>query len=139
MTGNKDWNHVLWGVVKDKYKALENYLLSVSFTAAAEGWLSRIGAQDVMILDPLAVDQAAIVSLTAPRISIVVWGVDSSQGAVAVEMSPGAVFEMPRLKRHPPQPETVAEAKALNAGQNQLQAREQSLQEQKESEDESGP
>lgn len=138
MTGNKDWNYVLWGVVKEKYKALENYLLSVSFTASAEGWLSRIGAQDVTILDPLAVDQATIVSLTAPRISIVVWGVDSSLAALSVEMSPGAVFEMPRLKRHPPQEETVAEAKALFAGRDPLRAREQSLQEQEESEDESG-
>ncbi len=139
MTGNKDWNHVLWGVIKEKYQALENYLLSVTFTASAESWLSRIGAQDATILDPLAVDQAAIVSLNAPRIPIIVWGVDSSLACLAVEMSPGAVFEMPKLKRHPPQPETVAEAKAYFAGQNPLRAREESLQEQKEFENESGP
>lgn len=138
VSGDVAWNYVLWGVLKEKYQALENYLLSVSFTASAEGWLSRIGAQDVTILDPLAVDKMAIVSLDAPRVPIVVWGVDSSQAALSVEMSPGAVFEMPKLKRHPPQPETVAEAKALFAGRNSLQAREESLQEQKESANESG-
>jgi hypothetical protein len=93
----------------------------------------------VTILDPLAVDQAAIVSLSAPRIPIIVWGVDSSAACLAVEMTPGAVFEMPKLKRHPAQPETVAEAKAYFAGRNPLQAREESLREQKEAEGESGP
>jgi len=133
--GDPDWNYVLWGVVDEHYERLENYMLSITLTDANSGWVSRVGAADLEIVDPLWLDRNRLITPTAPRIPAVAWGVDSTAGALSLEAPPGEVYELPRLKRHPPQPETLAFAEALRTGRNPLAAREASLREQEGADD----
>jgi hypothetical protein len=134
--GDKAWNHVLWGVLKEHYEALENYILSVVLTSVEERWMARVGAQDVTILDPLQIDKQKIINLEVPTIPIVVWGLDTNHLALSVETENGDPFLRPKIRTHEPQPETVAEANAMYTGKNALEAREASIQEQEGAEDE---
>ena len=76
----------------------------------------RVGVQDVKIVDPLWADQHGLVSAgDAPLLDIAVFGPDSTEGCVAVELC-RSPLERPRARWFEPQTHTTRFAASLLAG-----------------------
>ncbi len=121
--GNGDWNRVLWAIELEAWPHFENFFLSLAINDAGAGRVYRYGSQDIRIADPLWADSnGVLLSADAPTVDIVVFGVDATHGVAAVDAGadPQAVFAAggPAVKFHPPQPRTVAFAKAMVGEEN---------------------
>lgn len=116
--GDGEWNHVLWCVEAEAYPALEAHLLSAVTVDHAHQTLYRIGAQDVTIPDPLALDRGS----PAPHaLDVVVFGVDASAAAYSVRPPHdpplwSSARYLPCVVRHPPRTATVALSRAVFDG-----------------------
>ena len=114
--GNADWNRALWAIAREALPAFEAYILSVTMHDTPHHLVFRIGAQDLWLPDPLAVDRRGI--LERP-LCITVFGVDSNARVIAFDPSGKG---LPVLRSWPPQPRTVQFAKLMFAGNNPTSA-----------------
>lgn len=118
--GDREWNFGLWAVEADVYPALESFLLSVSLIDSDRKVTYRLGAQDVLIADPLRVDKrGGVIAANIPLLSVVVFGVDASYRRISVywdDKQPTA--SLPEVRFNAPSERAVAFAKATFTGDN---------------------
>lgn len=113
--GDKDWNRVLWAATKEDFEVIETYLLSLTSVDQTNKRVIKVGAQDVLITDPLAVDQMKVVDPKQHPVSIVSFGVNANDRCVAFEPESQPPV-LPRLTFFAPQPKIVNYAKTLFGG-----------------------
>lgn len=104
-----EWNFVLFAVEAKHWAMLENLMLGALFYSMQDRFMSRIGAQDVEIADPLYVDKHRN-RQAAPRLQIVVFGVDSPDACWTVAP---ATDGSPVVQQTPPLIRTQRMAAAL--------------------------
>ena len=114
------WNYVLWAIPRYHWPAFEAFMLSLALYCPETENVYRVGSQDLSIVDPLAADK----KLLAPRLDIVVFGVNGNRECVAVTRPKSGVVigGLPRVRRYPPQARTTAFASALFAKEDPVAA-----------------
>lgn len=113
--GNDDWNKVLWAATKEDFETIETYLLSLTTVDQKNKRIIKVGAQDVLITDPLAVDNLKVVDPKQHPVTVVSFGVNGNTQCIAFEPESKPPV-LPRLKRFPPQQKIVNYAEKLFGG-----------------------
>jgi len=118
--GDSDWNKVLWAVTRDEFETLESYLLSLVFMDQPNRRVHKIGAQDLLITDPLFVDKRKLSDPNAPPLSVVALGVNGNTRCIGFDPNTQAPV-LPRLQSFPPQEKIVKFADTLFSGLDNTQ------------------
>jgi hypothetical protein len=98
--GDPAWNFVLWAVEADVWPRLENFLLSVVTTHTPTQAVYRIGAQNLLIADPLTP------LAYMPSVPIVSFGVDSNRGMMAIDPASTEGAQLPLARLFKPRGQT---------------------------------
>jgi len=116
--GNSEWDHVLWAVPKPQWATFEQYLISIVLVNYKMKTTFGVGSQDLVIIDPLFLDQHTVLPADVPRLPVVVLGVNGSHNCIAMDTATENTMDRPKVKRYPPQDYAVAYANALFSGSN---------------------
>jgi len=116
--GDSEWNYVLFGIEREMYQALEEFILSVVLVDHPARQVFRIGAQDVTILDPLWHDRHPADMDKATAVEIVSFGLDATKWRLALQAASDWKSSRPALRSWPPDPTTLRYGEALFRGDN---------------------
>ena len=120
---DNEWNYVLWAIEVEHWEALDNWLLSVTMVDEPGMAVYRVGANDLVIMDPLVADKSPVLPPQLPTIEITYYGVNGSEVCCFIEASD--IITPPRKKFSQPQGYMKAFAAALFSGGNPVQAAEE--------------
>lgn len=121
--GDPAWNFALWAVRSEYFQALNDFLVSLTFTYAEDKTTAGIGEQLVTIPDPLHVDRTFVYDPAMPQLPVTVFGINGSRYRAAMEVSDRPIASPPTLRFYAPDPAMVTFAKALYCGVNPIDAR----------------
>lgn len=113
--GDHEWNYVLWAMDADLYPLFENFMLATVTVDRQLKRVYKVGAQDLLLPDPLYMDKQKLILEDAPLLPVVVLGVDGSHAVVTVRQRPYKFGQLvlPKLRVFAAQPQTKAFAAAF--------------------------
>jgi hypothetical protein len=113
--GDKAWNFALWAVERPHYRAVEDFLVSVTLTYSQDKEVAGIGVQPLAVADALALDHRVPAAM-AERVPVTAFGLHGSRVQYAFD----PLSLPPRLKAFPPAKAMRAFAATLYDGGNPL-------------------
>lgn len=122
--GNADWNFVLWAVAREHWKAVSDFLVSITLSYSESREVAGIGEQNFQILDPLAVSYAKLVNGNIPLMSIAAFGLNTNN--FRAYFTTDANFSPPTLTFGQPVTDMQVFADALYNGANPVNAKNRS-------------
>ena len=93
---NVSWNHTLWAVPQIDWPKLKAEFLSVTLVDVDRSLMVKFGLQELVIYDPLAVDNVSIISPNSPTHLIYAFGVMSNKKTIAFRADQ-KIVEQPRV------------------------------------------
>lgn len=105
-----DWNFVLWGVRREVWPALRDFYLSIMLLDPVARTASQVAYTEVEVPDSLALLHG--VAGAGQLVRVTAFGVDGSEGQLAVVPSSAPTLRPPKLVRLPPSEKMVALAAA---------------------------
>ena len=118
LAGNAAWNHTLWAVPQPDWLKLKAELLSVTLVDVDLSLMVKFGLQELVIYDPLAIDNMSVISPDPPTHLIHAFGVMSNQKTIAFRADQ-KIVEHPRVYTFRPERNIISlSGKALKNQQN---------------------
>jgi len=103
---NSYWNHTLWAIEQADWLKLKNEFLSVVKVDTSAEIMIKYGLQELVVFDPVYIDNTVIASINAPTHTIYAFGLMSNVKTVAFNLSQNLV-ECPRPYTFKPEKEVV--------------------------------
>jgi len=97
------WNRTLWAVEQTGWAKLKTEILNVTNVNSSEGLLIKYGLQILDIVDPIAAQNASVVTTDTPKVRVFCFGVMTNRYTIAVKQSPD-VGSYPKPLRLKPEP-----------------------------------
>jgi len=120
--GNADWNYVLWAVHVEHWKAVSDWLVSITLSYSDHGEVAGVGEQLLTIVDPLAEERVLLYHDRLPRMSVYAFGLNGSKFR-AYFKQPTEAYAKPVRVFDTPSAGMQVFAKALYGGGNPVDAR----------------
>lgn len=110
------WNYYLFGVRRIHWLAFESFMLSLALVN--KDLLIRVGLQEIEIADPMLLGRYSVVPTNPPLVTVIGFGVNSTEGAVAFEPGDHPLLDPPKIAFHEPQNDHLVFVKAMRQGEN---------------------
>jgi hypothetical protein len=117
--GDAFWNHTLWASKQAEWKTFKDAMIGVTNVNIESELIIRYGLQDLVIYDPIAVQNNSLITPDTPTAAVFAFGVISNKSTIAFDVGRGVV-DRPHVYTLPPTPEFVEVANNLLAGQREL-------------------
>lgn len=121
--GDPAWNFVLWAIERPFWRAFSDFMVSIVLSDTDAGQVYGVGEQELVVIDPLAMDRAFIYSNALPRLPVTAFGINGSNYRAAFRIGENPLLDPPSLVFYARDPTMQAYAKALFAGDNPVNAR----------------
>lgn len=118
--GNPDWNFVIWAIRRHVWQAFNNFVVSLTMKCADSRTVFGVGEQDLVVVDPLAVETHTLVGGVMPSLCVTGFGVNGSEYRSAF-VSDGT--SLPRLRYLAPDSSMRIFADAFYRGDNPVDAK----------------
>jgi len=119
-----DWNFVLFAVERGYWEAFCAFINTITVSDSNRKQLWRYGTQDLIVTDPVALEQSMLLSATTPPLKVTAFGVDAGHFRAAFDPGLNVLTDPPRLRFYPPADDIEVFAEAHFAGKNPLHAQE---------------
>tara|TARA_R110002020_G_scaffold276042_2_gene491249 strand:- start:14498 stop:15169 length:672 start_codon:yes stop_codon:yes gene_type:complete len=117
--GNSFWNHTLWAAKQEEWGILKDALLGVTNVNTEHNLMVKYGLQEVLVYDPIAVQNSNLISPETPVATIYAFGVMSNKSTIAFNPATG-VSSHPHVYTIPPDPGIVELSNQLLKGQTDI-------------------
>ena len=121
VNGNRDWNFALWLIERPLWKAVEDWMISITLAYSEDGEVAGIGLQPLNVIDALAVHHDAGLWTSPLDVPVMAFGLNGSKVKLGFDVS----FDPPKLRAFPPGKTMRAFAHALYEGENPVNVRTQ--------------
>jgi hypothetical protein len=79
------WNYTLWGLHRHYWSFFADFMCAVTFSYREKQTVVGIGLQELVIVDPLALDKKRILTADLPRLLIASLGLNSNRFTYALQ------------------------------------------------------
>lgn len=98
---NREYNHVLWAIERERWDDYCKWMGRVSFVDRDQQTAVRLRTQTLSIADPLYFDKVVIMPVNCPMVEITAFVLDASYGCVYMQPSEEhPLLDLPRVVTH---------------------------------------